>query len=121
MSETNHDRPTADIASGELQRRRKEDFAPRPRVLAGNDVAKYLRTVVSTEAYLSLKGLAVYSGLSVRRLRECLHDHDRPLPCYRIGGKILVRKSDFDAWAMRFRKDEVSIDALVDEIAQGLE
>ncbi len=102
-------------------RRRKEDLLPRPRVLAGDDVAKYLRTVVSTDAYLSLKALSTYAGLSVRRLRDCLHDRQCPLPCYRIGGKILIRKSDFDTWALHFRQDTDSITAVVDEIMQGLE
>jgi hypothetical protein len=57
--------------------------------------------------------------------RYCPRDHltDRtwPLPFYRIGGKILVRRSDFDTWAARFRRDEIAIDALVDEIVQGLQ
>ena len=53
---------------------------------------------------LSLRALAGYSGLSVRKLRDLLADPDHPLPCYRGGGKILVRRSDFDQWAMRHRR-----------------
>jgi hypothetical protein len=67
-----------------------------------------------------LKTLSTYAGLSVRRLRAYLKDRAYPLPCYRIGGKILVRRSDFDAWAAQFRRDAESVDAIVDEIAQGL-
>lgn len=54
-------------------------------------------------AYLSLKELATYSGLCVRTLRARLNDPLRPLPHYRIGGRVLVRASDFDTWAATFR------------------
>jgi hypothetical protein len=73
-----------------------------------------------TDAYFSLKRLSAYSGLSVRRLRAYLTDRVHPLPSYRIGGKILVRRSDYDAWAAQFRRDGDNVDALVDEILQGL-
>jgi hypothetical protein len=63
------------------------------------------RVVVSTalDPFLPLTALATYSGLSVRKLRDLLDDAARPLPCYRIGGKILVRRSDYDGWAAAFR------------------
>ena len=65
------------------------------------------RIVISTvlDPYLSLKALATYSGLSTRTLRGFI---DRPpaeaLPCYRVtGGKLLVRRSEFDAWMAQYR------------------
>ena len=64
------------------------------------------RVVLSTalDPFLSLRALAAYCGLSVRTLRTYL---DRPpqdaLPCYRVGGKVLVRRSEFDRWLERFR------------------
>jgi hypothetical protein len=62
--------------------------------------------ILSTQLdpFLSLKALARYSGLSVRKLREHLIDPAHPLPCYRVGGKIVVRRSDYDAWAARYRQ-----------------
>lgn len=73
-------------------------------------------------SYLPLKALALYAGLSVRTLRAYLYHRTRPLPHYRIGGKIVVRQSDFDAWVTQFRVDRAatSVDALVDDIVQGL-
>lgn len=61
------------------------------------------RVVVSTQLdpFLSLRALSAYSGLSPRTLRQYLElPPDEALPCYRLpgGGKILVRRSDFDAW-----------------------
>ena len=60
--------------------------------------------------------------MSVRRLRDYLHDPARPLPHYRAGGKILVRRSEFDAWAGQFRvtPSAVGVDALVDDVLQAL-
>ncbi len=56
------------------------------------------------DPYLPLRALAAYSGISVRTLRGYL---DGPpaeaLPCFRVGGKILVRRSEFDAWIERYR------------------
>ena len=64
------------------------------------------RVVVSTalDPFLSLKALAGYAGLSVRTLREYLDHPTRPLPHYRVGGKILVRRSEFDAWIAAHRR-----------------
>jgi hypothetical protein len=73
-----------------------------------------------TDAYFSLKALSTYSGLSVRRLRSCLTARAWPLPYYRFGGKICVRRSDFDAWAARFRRDAAGVDAIADDIVKGL-
>ena len=73
-----------------------------------------------SDAYFSLKTLASYSGLSVRRLRGYLTDRKWPLPFFRIGGKILVRKSDFDGWAAQFRRDATGVDALVDDVLRDL-
>ena len=61
------------------------------------------------DGYLPLKALAPYSGLSVRTLREYLADRTRPLPHYRVGGKILVRQSDYDAWVAQFKVSIASV------------
>jgi len=53
---------------------------------------------------LGLRELAVYCGLSRNTLRKFIDaDPATALPCYRVGGKILVRKDDFDAWLEAFR------------------
>ncbi len=55
------------------------------------------------DPYLSLKGLAGYASLSRRTLQDLVNDLRDPLPSYRVGGKILIRKSDFDRWMTRRR------------------
>lgn len=78
--------------------------------------------MTAAEGYLSLKGLAQYSGLSVRSLRDRLADRTRPMPHYRVGGKILVRRTDFDAWVSQFKVSHarVSIDTLVDDVVGAM-
>jgi hypothetical protein len=64
------------------------------------------RVVITTELdpFLPLRALAAYAGLSVRTLRQYLDlPPDQALPCYRVGGKILVRRSQFDAWVAQYQ------------------
>jgi hypothetical protein len=55
--------------------------------------------------YLKLRDLARYSGLSVRTLRQWLNDPENPLPCYRVGGVMLVKLVEFERWIEVFRRD----------------
>src|SRR5262249_18508861 len=91
------------------------DFTPARRsvnVQRGPDrVSRESRTLIEREnlsapldQFLPLRALAAYSGLSVRKLRQCLEDPAHPVPCYRVGGKILVRRSEFDAWIAVYRR-----------------
>jgi excisionase family DNA binding protein len=48
--------------------------------------------------YFTLRTLAAYSNCSVRWLRDRLMDRAHPLPHYRIGGKLLVKRDEFDQW-----------------------
>ena len=64
------------------------------------------RVVVSTplDPFFSLRALAAYSSLGVRTLRTYVElAPDEALPCYRLPGKILVRRSEFDRWIERYR------------------
>jgi excisionase family DNA binding protein len=76
---------------------------------------------VELDPFLSMTALAGYSGLSVRKLREYLTDALHPLPHYRVGGKILIRRSEFDAWMDHYRATETrDLDGIVDEALQGV-
>lgn len=76
----------------------------------------------SGDAFLPLRTLATYSGLGVRTLRGYLVDRVRPLPHYRVGGRVLVKKSEFDTWAVQFRvaPEPASLDSLVDDVMASL-
>jgi hypothetical protein len=73
-------------------------------------------------SYLDLKSLSAYSSCSVRWLRDRLTDQNCALPCYRIGGKVLVRREEFDAWMTRFRIaiQPGELDRLVDSVVVDL-
>lgn len=75
--------------------------------------------MLSTELdpWLPLRALAGYSGLSVRTLRDYINDPLRALPCYRIGGKVLVRRGEFDGWMAQHRRvGPRGMDEIVDAV-----
>jgi hypothetical protein len=78
------------------------------------------------DPYLPLKALSAYSGLSVRWLRDRLREPHHPLPCYRLpaekgGGKILVRRSEFDQWLTRYRAlGDPDVTQVVEDVIAGL-
>jgi hypothetical protein len=53
--------------------------------------------------YFDLQALAEYSCCSVRWLRNRLVDQHQPLPHYRVEGKILVKRDEFDRWMAMYR------------------
>jgi hypothetical protein len=79
--------------------------------------------VVSTalDPFLGLPALARYSSLSVRKLREYLQAPSHPLPHFRVGGKVLVRVSEFDRWLTTYRgRTDARVDAVVDDVVRTL-
>jgi len=65
------------------------------------------------DQYFDLPGLSVYSNLGVSTLRNHIR---RGLPSFKVGGKILVRKSEFDQWIEQFRLHKnKDISRIVDE------
>ena len=73
------------------------------------------------DPYLSLRKLCEYSGLSIRTLRTQLTHVTHPLPHYRVGGKILVKRSEFDSWIHTFRhSDQRSSRELVSSLLRSL-
>jgi hypothetical protein len=50
-----------------------------------------------------------------------VNDAAHPLPCYRVGGKILVRRSEYDAWVARYRQvGNPDLDRIVTETLRDL-
>jgi excisionase family DNA binding protein len=75
------------------------------------------------DQYLSLRSLARYAGISVRTIRGFIVRRHEPLPHYRIGGKILVRRLEFDQWASKFRvaRPPIDLENVVGDVMRGLE
>lgn len=60
--------------------------------------------IVFDDAYLSLAELARYSGLSIKALRGHLRAATCPLPHYQVGTRVLVKRSEYDAWVQQFHQ-----------------
>ena len=76
----------------------------------------------STDPYMSLRALADYSSLSVRTLHTFINKAPaEALPVYRItGGKLLVRRSEFDAFMARYRTTgRPSLTKAINELGLG--
>ncbi len=71
--------------------------------LGGRGVVEAVTVRAALDPYLSMRALAAYSALSRRTLQTLVNDPMDPIPSYRVGRKILVRPSEFDAWMARRR------------------
>ncbi|MBI3104558.1 MAG: helix-turn-helix domain-containing protein [Candidatus Rokubacteria bacterium] len=81
------------------------------------------RVVVSTplDPFLPVRALVAYAGLSARKLRDYMADSAHPLPHYRVGGKILVRRSEFDLWVASYRQQgRADVERIVSDVLKGL-
>ena len=71
-------------------------------ILPNNIVA----TIGLKDQYFDLEGLSAYSALKVPTLREYIKE--KKLPAFKVKGKLLIRKSEFDSWLDNFRvKDRI--------------
>ncbi len=73
--------------------------------------------------WLSLRGLGEHAQVSERTLRGWIHSPVDPLPAVRIGGKILVRRREFDTWLERHKitpLESLQVDGIVREVLQGV-
>jgi hypothetical protein len=84
-------------------------------------VVEGITVATATDPYLSLRGLAAYTGCSVRWLRDRLTDPHHPLPHYRAFGKVLVRRGEFDAWLAHYRRvGSPDVDRVVADVLGSL-
>jgi excisionase family DNA binding protein len=68
--------------------------------------------------YAKVKQAARYAGVSERTFREYLKSG---LPHFRLStGTILIAYRDIDDWLEQFRVDRNKLDAVVDEVMEGL-
>jgi excisionase family DNA binding protein len=70
--------------------------------------------------WLDLRRLRDYAAVSNRTLRAWIHSPVDPLPAVRVGTKILVRRSEFDAWMELHRIKPVDLGGMVEEIVEAV-
>jgi len=75
-------------------------------------------THLSQDRYLSLSDTCEYTSLSERTLRERLSE----IPHFRVGSKLLFKKSELDAWMLQYREciDQPDLDSIVDEVVESV-
>lgn len=75
-----------------------------------------------TPEWMGLKQVTCYVNLSDRTVRSWIHERTDPLPAVRVRGKILVRRSELDAWLERRRLqslEKFNLDAILKEVMGG--
>ena len=72
----------------------------------------------SMDCYLDLKALSKYSSMGVPTRRE--HLRGGGLPYFKVKGKVLIRRSEFDAWVEQYRVQN-SLKKIVDEVMNSLQ
>lgn len=71
------------------------------------------------DRYFDLRRLSVYSSLGVGTIRDYIREGT--LPYFKIKGKILIRKSEFDEWMEEHRgESHQDINGMVNEIMNNL-
>jgi len=77
------------------------------------------QVIALNDQYFDLRGLSAYSAVAVSTLRDYIKTGD--LPCFKVKGKILIRKSEFDAWIeeRRYNKKQ-DLNTIVDRVMKSL-
>ena len=71
----------------------------------------------SQDCYLDKKEAASYTSLSTRNLEARLSE----IPHFRVGKKILFKKSELDHWMEQFREDDSrNLDLIADDAVKTL-
>lgn len=75
--------------------------------------------IVLKDQFFDLRGLSAYSSLAVPTLRDYVRSRD--LPCFKLKGKILIRKSEFDTWVESFRMNKKKdLKRIVDGVLESI-
>lgn len=75
-------------------------------------------THIQEDRYFDLRGLAEYSALGVGTIRDHIKGG---LPAFKVKGKVLIKRSEFDEWIEAFRLGtKRDLDAMADDIVEVL-
>jgi len=82
-------------------------------------VSALMEHLSAIDQYFDLKGLERYSAIRVPTLRD--HIKSGSLPAFKVKGKVLVKKSEFDQWVERYRVSKnQDLNNLVDDILSDM-
>ena len=66
--------------------------------------------------YVNIKQLTNTIGLSPRTIRKWIVNPVNPIPCFRVGGKLLFEESEMTTWLEGHRIKTIDIEAMADEL-----
>ena len=72
---------------------------------------------------MDIKALSRYSGISIRKLKDLIRHPEHPLPAYKVGGSIKIKKSEFETWISKFRlspESNTKVDEIVNDIMNDI-
>ena len=73
----------------------------------------------NSDVIYDLRGLSAYCALKVPTLRDYIKSGE--LPCFKVKGKILIRKSEFDSWLEKYRLNrQQEINTIVNDIMASI-
>lgn len=75
---------------------------------------------INDREWLDLKALQRYACVSERTLRHWIHRPVDPLPAVRVGTKILIRRSSFDAWLEAHHVRQIDVDIILNEMVASI-
>ena len=70
--------------------------------------------------WLDLRALQRYACVSERTLRAWVHRPVDALPAVRVGTKLLVRRSTFDAWLEAHKIEPIDIEITLNEMITSI-
>lgn len=76
-----------------------------------------MEALAVNDKYFDLRGLSKFSCLGVTKLRECI---SQGMPHYRVKGKIIVKRSEFEQWMWRFHQEVKDLDKIAEQAMAGL-
>ena len=68
------------------------------------------------DRYMDKRGAVEYTSLSVRNLEARLPE----IPHFRVGNKILFKKSELDRWMETHREGTQNLDRIADEAVESI-
>jgi excisionase family DNA binding protein len=74
------------------------------------------------DKWMGIAELVEHSSLSDKTIRRYIAAREDPLPSHRVGGRVLVKRSEFDAWVSRkpARKAPAVKRAMADRVAAAV-
>ena len=65
-----------------------------------------------------IPGLSQYASMGVSTIRTHIK---KGLPCFKVGGKLLIKRSEFDSWLEQFRLNKSQdLNSIVDSVIDDL-